>query len=119
MRYEVAPDLVLLFGVVLLWILALDKGLDEPSDAEDAQNEGIEVQQLLGQSRFADGGTFDCCLNLVAHKLPHLDNLAHSVDTYKEYSVVRDFQGYRRFCCDSLPQNISLEVKYGELVSGL
>ena len=91
MRYEVAPDLVLLFGVVLLWILALDKGLDEPSDAEDAQNEGIEVQQLLGQSRFADGGAFNWCLNLVTHKLPHLDDSASSVNAYKEYSVVWDF----------------------------
>ena len=88
--YEVAPDLALLFGVVLLWVLALDKCLDEPSSAEDAQDKGIEVQQFLGQSRFADGRTFDGCLNLVAHKLPDLDDLACSVNAYKENSIVRN-----------------------------
>ena len=80
----------MLFGVALHWVLALDKSLDEPGGAEDAQNKGIEIQQLLGQCRFADGGAFDWCLNLVTHKLPDLYDLVGSVNANKVRSCVRD-----------------------------
>lgn len=73
---------VLLFVVVLLRVLPLDKGFDEPGGAEDAQNKGIEVQQFLGQRCFADGGALDRSFcSVVFHRVLLLELLC-------EYSLL-------------------------------